>query len=166
MLLGRKLLNFYNAKLKLIKIEERINEINQRFIDTSNKRQELLTKIADLKAKPQNEDILIEIALTEQELFLLNKDNEREEPKLRGENFSLLNDKLNLEQLINDAKANVSDDYWQEYNRISENVKNPVVEVKHQMCTGCFIQLSMPTLNKWRSGKNLVKCDVCGRILA
>lgn len=166
MLFGRKLYDYYQANKKINSIENRLNEIAKGKNGLANQQEEQLKLINELKQMPINEEQIIELALAEQKLILLKKDLERSEPKWMEESFSLMQMYQELEQKIEVAKQYVPEAIWEEYYRVEEFIDSPVVEVKRQMCTGCFIPLSQNNFNKWRIGKELVKCDICGRILA
>lgn len=166
MLFGRKLYDYYQAKKKLISIENSLNKIEEDKNKLSYQLTEQLKLVDLLKQKVVNEEQIIELALAEQKLILLKKDLERSEPKWMEESFNLMQMHQELERKIVVAKQYVPLTIWEEYYRVEEFIDSPVVEVKRQMCTGCFIPLSQSNFNKWRIGKELVKCDICGRILA
>ena len=166
MLIGKKLFVYSDGNKQLNKIDLRLEQIELEKNTLVNEQMELTKKIKLLREQPKDEEIIIEIALAEQRIIIINKDLERLEPKWMEENLELLQKKMELEITIDEIKRYFPELIWKEYYRIKENVDNPVVEVKHQMCTGCFIPLSKSDLDKWRRGKELIKCDVCGRILA
>lgn len=166
MLFGRKLHDYYQANKKLISIENRLGEIEQGQSKLIYQQEQQLELINKLKQMPINEDQMIELALAEQRLILLRKESERSEPKWMEESFNLMQMHQELKQKIEAAKQYVPNAIWEEYYKVEELIDTPVVEVKRQMCTGCFIPLSQSNFNKWRIGKELVKCDICGRILA
>lgn len=71
----------------------------------------------------------------------------------------------NCRQELIELEGKISQETFQMYKEVSEICDNPVVEVKRRSCMGCFLPLSVSTMNAWRKGKKLVRCDVCGRIL-
>ncbi|KXG43198.1 C4-type zinc ribbon domain-containing protein [Tepidibacillus decaturensis] len=166
MLIGRKFFEYEQANRRIHEIEQKEVEymiqkekyLNEQEIEKSN--------IAQLQAQPINDDIRIELALCKQRIFLLQKDLDRLEEKWREESLIFMQEKYDLEQKINEFKTIIPNQHWKIYQRIKETKENPVVEVKHQMCTGCFMPLSQTNLNQWRRGKDLVLCEVCDRILA
>lgn len=166
MLFGRKLYEYYQAQKSLASIEHRLNEIEMEKKELIDQQAEQLKLIDVLKEKPINEEQIIELALAEQKLIILQKDLERTSPSLMEESFKLLQMRQELMQKMEVVKQYVPEAIWKEYYKIEEVIDNPVVEVKQQMCTGCFISLSQNNFNKWRIGKELIKCDICGRILA
>jgi len=166
MLFGRKLYDYYQAKKRLISIENRLDEVERRKNELIGQQTEQLKLITMIREMPINEEQIIELALAEQKLILLQKDLDRSEPGWMEEGFNLMQMRQELVQKVEKIKQYVPETIWKEYYRVEEVIDNPVVEVKRQMCTGCFIPLSQSNFNKWRIGKELVKCDICGRILA
>lgn len=166
MLFGRKLYDYYQAKQGLFNIEKRLDGIEKERKELIGQQDEQLKQITAIREKPVNEEQIIELALAEQKLIILKMDLERLKPCLMEESFNLMQMRQELEQKMEKIKQYVPEAIWKEYYKVEEVIDNPVVEVKRQMCTGCFIPLSQSNFNKWRIGKELVKCDMCGRILA
>lgn len=166
MLIGRKLFDYYNAKKKLVEIDRSLDNLTKEINNFDFEEKKLQNIVTELQGKTQDEETMINLALAKQGLIMHQKERDRKEPNVMEENFSLMQKKVECEKTIWDIEKYVTEEVWKEYKRIQENVENPVVQVKHQMCTGCFIPLSKSNLDKWRMGKELVKCDVCGRILA
>ncbi len=166
MLYGRKLFDYDQAISKLKEIDNQLKLGEQTKRNLINEQGKLMDEIRLLKESTLDIDQKIELALKEQRLILLKKDIERNDEKDRYDTFTLLQNKMELEHMLSKLKMTIPKHIWREYNKKSELLSNPVVEVKHQMCMGCFIPLSKATLDKWRLGKQLVVCDICNRILA
>lgn len=166
MLYGKKLFEYHKAVEQLSEIENKLKKVEQQKIQRDNERKMLIDEIEDLESKELNDEMKINIMLLKQKLFLLEKDMEKEEQKWMEESFSLLQKRSDLEKIIGEAKTYVPEEYWKEYNKRKEYLENPIVEVKYQMCTGCFMNLTKEKIDRWRGGKEIVICDVCNRILA
>lgn len=139
----------------------RLAQQEQKHLDTL---QELTAKLAAL---PVSDDPDSQIArlLAEQEIWMAKKEYEKFQEENQDRMDQLANsisekefERMRLEQELDPA-------FLAEYYRLSENKKNPIVEVKRKMCTGCFLPLSMAKVDEWRRAKGLVYCDECGRIL-
>ena len=164
MLPAKKLFEWHKAN-------EAIQQASQEIAELHKQEQTLLTNIQQLTAKldalpvSNSPDNQIARMLTEQELWLAQKEVERfqeESGGIRVELDSRISqqqfERVRLEQELDQT-------HLTEYYRLAENKKNPIVEVKRKMCTGCFLPLSLAKVDEWRRAKGLVYCDECGRIL-
>jgi len=166
MLIGRQLLEYERALNRITEIKEQLHIIEQAKDKLINDQNNVQIELQKIEVKSDSIDKQIEKALAEQQLIIIQKDLERLEEHDRHNNFQIMQEQIELEHKIDITRSSLSEDVWERYNRIKENVENAVVEVKHQMCTGCFMALSKDNLSQWRRGKKIVLCNVCGRILA
>lgn len=103
--------------------------------------------------------------LLEQELYLAEKDwqafgveRAEREATIRRQIEQCDWEKQQLEQTLDPELI-------EEYRRLAESLQPPLAEVKNEVCTGCYLALSLSKLAEWRRAKGLVYCEQCGRIL-
>ena len=102
-------------------------------------------------------------------------DKPHTEEKSRSEGqIALLREKeVNLKSRIEEfqksretAREGIDEELLERYERLFET-KNAraVVAVEHDVCTGCHMKITAQTSLALRSGKSLVSCPQCGRLL-
>ncbi|MGC5328532.1 C4-type zinc ribbon domain-containing protein [Brevibacillus sp. SYSU BS000544] len=164
MLSVRNLLEWHQTK-------ESIQQAKNERDNLDKERKKRLTSIQELRQRIEalpitdNPEEQIQKLLAEQELWMANKDFEQFEsdclPKLASLDNSISEKSFELMRL----ESEVDEALFSEYYRLAENKKNPIVEVKRKICTGCYYPLSLAKVDEWRRAKGLVYCDECGRIL-
>jgi uncharacterized protein len=103
-----------------------------------------------------------------------------EEKKAVGANESFARQKIDLE-----SKEKALDTRLEELNKEREEIANKidedlrsrferlfaskgdaaVVALEHEVCTGCHMKITTQTVHRVKSGKEIVSCEQCGRIL-
>jgi predicted nucleic acid-binding Zn-ribbon protein len=163
---ARKLLKWHEAKQKIKVVQKQMDELKQREAELTAKRKEAEEKIRSI-GTPAEDDIdgKIALALAQQELWLVDKDSERLFEEKFEKEFSLRESKREWEEKIKEYEESLSGEALALYNKVGENVENPVVEVRRRSCMGCFLPLSVVKMEEWHKGRSLVTCDECGRIL-
>lgn len=166
MLQARILLEWHTKKEEWQRIHEKLESIRMQDEDLTKKIAELRKRIQSL-GEPGDEDIdgKIALALARQELWMAEKEVERLVDFRFNEEILLREQEMDCQQAIDDLEKRITKDTFKIYEEVSEVCENPIVEVKRRSCMGCFLPLSMPTMNEWRKGKKIVRCEVCGRIL-
>lgn len=164
MLSVRNLLEWHQTKESIQQAKNERDNLDKERKKRLTSIQELQQRIAALPVTDNPEE-QIQKLLTEQELWLANKDFEQFEsnclPKLASLDNSISEKSFELMRL----ESEVDEALFSEYYRLAENKKNPIVEVKRKICTGCYYPLSLAKVDEWRRAKGLVYCDECGRIL-
>jgi predicted nucleic acid-binding Zn-ribbon protein len=166
MLQSRALLEWHLKKIEWQNIREKLDNIQVKEEELKGKLLEIKKKLENL-GEPDEQDIdgKIAFALASQELWMAEKEWERFQDE-RFNNEMLYREQEEIcRQELDELKGRISRETMQTYEEVSEFCDNPVVEVKRRSCMGCFLPLSIPTMNAWRKGKKLVRCEVCGRIL-
>ncbi|HEX8280250.1 MAG TPA: C4-type zinc ribbon domain-containing protein [Chthoniobacterales bacterium] len=65
-----------------------------------------------------------------------------------------------------DLAANIDEDVLDRYDRLFASKGNAaVVALEHEVCTGCHMKITTQTVHRVKSGRELVSCEQCGRIL-
>jgi predicted nucleic acid-binding Zn-ribbon protein len=65
----------------------------------------------------------------------------------------------------NQLREGIAPDLLRQYERVSKFRGSGIAEVRDQKCMGCQVMLRPQTYNEVRSGKEIVSCDSCQRIL-
>jgi predicted nucleic acid-binding Zn-ribbon protein len=166
MLQSRALLEWHLKKGEYEKIQEQLKNLREEEESLLEKREKLRKKVESM-GQPDEQDIdgKIAYALASQELWMAEKEWERFQDDRFNKEMELRVQEENCRQELIELEGKISQETFQMYKEVSEICDNPVVEVKRRSCMGCFLPLSVSTMNAWRKGKKLVRCDVCGRIL-
>lgn len=166
MLEARALLDWHLKKEELQNLEKKLHDLRKREEELSEKRVQLKKNIQSI-GEPREEDIdgKIAMALASQELWMVDKEWEQFLDDRFNEEITLKERMDACQEEIEGLERGISAHGRRLYEEISEVCDPPVVEVKRRSCMGCFLPLSMSTMNEWRKGKKLVRCEVCGRIL-
>ncbi|MGD8189049.1 C4-type zinc ribbon domain-containing protein [Brevibacillus ginsengisoli] len=164
MLPAKKLFEWHKVNETIAHANQELDELTKQEQVHVNTIQQLTSKLEALPVTDTPDDQIARM-LAEQELWMAQKAYERFQEEAGGTRFELDSriseqqfERVRLEQELEQA-------HLAEYYRIKENKKNPIVEVKRKMCTGCFLPLSLAKVDEWRRAKGLVYCDECGRIL-
>ncbi|MFL6530454.1 MAG: zinc ribbon domain-containing protein [Chthoniobacterales bacterium] len=65
-----------------------------------------------------------------------------------------------------DLATNIDEDVLDRYERLfSSKGDAAIVALEHEVCTGCHMKVTTQTSHRVKSGKELVSCEQCGRIL-
>lgn len=166
MLEARVLLDWHLKKEELLNLNKQYQDLRKKEEELSDKRMQLKRNMQSL-GEPAEEDIdgKIALALAGQELWLVEKEWEQFLDQRFNEEIALKEQMDVCQEELEELEKGISVEGRRLYDEISEVCDPPVVEVRRRSCMGCFLPLSMPTMNEWRKGKKLVRCEVCGRIL-
>ncbi|MHC4269669.1 MAG: zinc ribbon domain-containing protein [Planctomycetota bacterium] len=91
--------------------------------------------------------------------------------KSRLEAVDKVNDKLYQEMEYHKKKLkeltnNVDDEALYHYKRLSDSKeRNPIAQVIGNVCRGCFLNVTLQTLNSLKANDELVLCPNCKRVL-
>lgn len=147
----------------------------------------------DVKTNEQYKALLHEIQFAEKEIganedkileLMVNADSRDKEVKaaqadLKAETAEIEREKEQArqrtaedEKLLSEAKAKrdqlrggVREDLLRQYERVSKFRGSGIAEVRDHKCMGCQVILRPQTYNEVRSGKDVVICDSCQRVL-
>lgn len=62
--------------------------------------------------------------------------------------------------------TNIDEDVLDRYERLFSSKGNAaIVALEHEVCTGCHMKVTTQTSHRVKSGKEIVSCEQCGRIL-
>jgi predicted nucleic acid-binding Zn-ribbon protein len=147
----------------------------------------------DVKTNEQYKALLHEIQFAEKEIggnedkileLMVNADTRDKEVKaaqadLKAETAEIEREKEQArrrtaedEKLLAEARAKrdglrggIREDLLRQYERVSKFRGSGISEVRDHKCMGCMVMLRPQTYNEVRSGKDVVICDSCQRVL-
>ncbi len=62
--------------------------------------------------------------------------------------------------------AKIDEDLLSRFERLMASKGDAaVVALEHEVCTGCHMKITTQTVHRVKSGKEIVSCEQCGRIL-
>jgi uncharacterized protein len=177
-----KKLRFLEDKIKKLEEESEFRswKIQGRKIVIENKK--------SLLRQRSKESAAIRLEISQKEQELKKACNATQTEKVHIPNVSLLKNKiLNLESRleavdkVNDKLSeeidchkkklreltnNVDDEVLYHYKRLSDRKEgNPIVQVIGNVCSGCFLNVNLQTLNTLKANEELVLCPNCKRVL-
>jgi len=154
----------YNVQLNSIKTNKEysalVSEIGSKKADMSILEDEILNTMSRLEAANQGYEKATED---------LRNEEENLKDLIESVDMEIKEADIEIERIKNDQKKYIDslDEYsLKHYNRLS-NIKGgkAVVPVIGNVCGGCFMNITTQTLNALMSGKDLVFCQSCSRIL-
>ena len=164
---ARSLLAWHRVRQECRRIEEKLSLLRAEEKEIAERRKEAEQKIASI-GTPAEDDVdgKINLALAQQELWLVNKDEERFFERRFVEESRLREKKREKEEEAEQYQSMLSTDTLALYNRVRERISdNPVVEVRRRSCMGCYLPLSVAQMEEWERRRSLIVCEECGRIL-
>jgi len=145
---------------------------NEEFTALENEIKNLQSSISDLEDKELQ--VLEDIELYQFELEKLRELTGDQQGTLKAhiqllnENFSSFQSELKAaEEAVEACAKEVDESVLQQYKYVKGQVKRPpvVVQLEDGRCQGCHLKVSGDIESTARRGKELVRCDSCGRIL-
>lgn len=164
---AQSLLMWDRVRQECSQIEEKLASLKEEERELMERRRSAEQKLEALDT-PADDDIdgKINLALAQQELWLVNKDEERFFERRFTEESILREKKREKEAEAERYKALLSANTLALYHRISDLIPdNPVVEVRRRSCMGCYLPLSAVQMEEWERKQSLIVCEECGRIL-
>lgn len=138
-------------------------ETLEKQIDDVQKNLELETLGLENLEKSLKEMELDILSIKKKIVFIKKKYETMKANKEEELNF-LMNEKNNIEGLIEDIKLNVNEDIYKEYIKMKEKLINPISEIENRKCSGCGVEVPAMDYESVKIG-NPLKCQNCGRIL-
>jgi predicted nucleic acid-binding Zn-ribbon protein len=145
---------------------------NEEFTALENEIKSLQSSISDLE--DDELQILEEIEIQQSELDNLKQSTKEQKHTLEAhinllkENYASFESELKAaEDAVKACQEEVDDSVLQQYHYVKGQVKRPpvVVQLEDGRCQGCHLKVSGDIESTARRGKELVRCDSCGRIL-
>lgn len=138
-------------------------EMLEKQIDDAQRNIELDKHDLD-KLKKESEDMDAQILSIKKKMIFIKKKYEALKANKKEEMNFLINEKENIEQLINNIRLSIDEYSYKEYNKMKERLSNPIAQIENRKCSGCGMEMPVLDYESVKSGKSL-KCQNCGRIL-
>ena len=162
------------AKIQIANYKEQQNNVrNNREFDAITKEieyQELEIELAEKRLKEYAAGVKVKKAQLEETEAVLNErsvDLTAKKSELESIEAETAPQVAEYEAQAEQARAKVDERLLAAYNRIRRSVRNglAVVTVKRDACGGCFNRIPPQRQVDIRSGKKIIICEYCGRIL-
>ncbi|MGZ5021722.1 MAG: zinc ribbon domain-containing protein [Chthoniobacterales bacterium] len=120
----------------------------------------------ELELMDQLDKLKVEIAAEEKKSVSANESFARQKADLESKGTTL---DTRLEELTKERAeiANkIDEDLLSRFERlIASKGDAAIVALEHEVCTGCHMKITTQTVHRVKSGKEIVSCEQCGRIL-
>ncbi|MGZ5023904.1 MAG: zinc ribbon domain-containing protein [Chthoniobacterales bacterium] len=120
----------------------------------------------ELELMDQLDKLKVEIAAEEKKSVSANESFARQKTDLESKGTTL---DTRLEELTKERAeiANkIDEDLLSRFERlIASKGDAAIVALEHEVCTGCHMKITTQTVHRVKSGKEIVSCEQCGRIL-
>lgn len=162
------------AKIQIANYKEQQNNVrNNREFDAITKEieyQELEIELAEKRLKEYAAGVKVKKAQLEETEAVLNErsvDLTAKKSELESIEAETAPQVAEYEAQAEQTRAKVDERLLAAYNRIRRSVRNglAVVTVKRDACGGCFNRIPPQRQVDIRSGKKIIICEYCGRIL-
>src|SRR3954466_13407840 len=155
-------------RLKTQQYETRKNE---EFRAMGNEIERYEREIHDIEDKEldlmeQTETLKAEIAVEEKKSAAMRESVARQLNDLEAKAKALDAQLAALISERTELATKVDEDVLDRYERLFSSKGNAaIVALEHEVCTGCHMKITTQTSHRVKSGKELVSCEQCGRIL-
>ncbi len=120
----------------------------------------------ELELMEQTDKLKAEIALEEKKVAGAREIVAGQMKDLAAKQQALETQLAELQQDRTGLAGQIDEDVLERYDRLFASKGNAaVVALEHEVCTGCHMKITTQTAHRVRSGKELVSCEQCGRIL-
>jgi predicted nucleic acid-binding Zn-ribbon protein len=120
----------------------------------------------ELELMDQVDKLKVEIAGEEKKAASANESFARQKADLETKEKAL---DVRLEELTKERTEiadKIDEDLLSRFERlIASKGDAAVVALEHEVCTGCHMKITTQTVHRVKSGKEIVSCEQCGRIL-
>jgi predicted nucleic acid-binding Zn-ribbon protein len=153
-----------NEKLRMVKTNKEYQLLLREVDDNKKRKDSLETELIEyMEQKEQLEKVVEE---SEKEYLLLKEKIEAEQNEIDQQTTE---DKKALEAYLNDQKQigkDLDPGLMTRFSRISKMNKGlAVIDVKNEVCMGCFMNIPPQLFIEVQRGNSLISCPQCSRIL-
>ncbi|MDQ6655321.1 MAG: C4-type zinc ribbon domain-containing protein [Verrucomicrobiota bacterium] len=155
-------------RLKTQQYETRKNEEFRAMANEIERYQKDIREIEDreLELMEQTEKLKGEVAEEEKKTASARESVARQLSDLEGKGTALRGQLQELQSERAGIAAKVDEDVLDRYQRLFASKRDAaVVGLEHEVCTGCHMKITPQTAHRVKSGRELVSCEQCGRIL-
>lgn len=156
------------AKLRTQQYETRKNDEFAAMGHEIERYQKEISAIEDheLELMEQGDKLKAEVVAEDKKATAMKDSIARQMSDLEAKSKTL---DIRLEELTKDhaeLAARIDEDVLNRFERLFQSKGDAaVVALEHEVCTGCHMKVTTQTAHRVRSGKEIVSCEQCGRIL-
>jgi predicted nucleic acid-binding Zn-ribbon protein len=120
----------------------------------------------ELELMDQVDKLKVEIAAEEKKSASANESFARQKADLESKDKALEVRLAELNKERQEIASKVDEDLLSRFERlIASKGDAAIVALEHEVCTGCHMKITTQTVHRVKSGKEIVSCEQCGRIL-
>lgn len=156
------------ARLKTQQYETRKNDEFQAMGNEIARYENEIRKIEDqeLELMEQADNLKIEVGAEEKKAATVRDSIARQMNDLNDKGKTLDNRLEELNKERENLAAKIDEDLLSRFERLFASKGDAaVVALEHEVCTGCHMKVTVQTAHRAKSGKEIVSCEQCGRIL-
>ena len=155
-------------RLKTQQYETRKNEEFRAMANEIERYQNEIRQIEDqeLELMDQADKLKVEVAAEDKKVAIAREAVARQIADLENKGRAL---EARLQELITeraDIASRVDEDLLNRFERLFASKRDAaIVGLRHEVCTGCHMKITPQTAHRVKSGREIVGCEQCGRIL-
>jgi uncharacterized protein len=156
------------AKLRTQQYETRKNDEFQAMGNEIKRYEDEIRKIEDeeLEVMDQTDRIKAEVSIEEKKASQISDSIKRQMADLESKGKTLEERLAGLTKEREEIAARIDEDLLERFNRLFVSKGDAaVVALEHDVCTGCHMKVTTATSVHVRTGREIVSCEQCGRIL-
>ncbi|MDQ2659214.1 MAG: C4-type zinc ribbon domain-containing protein [Verrucomicrobiota bacterium] len=120
----------------------------------------------ELELMEQTDKLKAEVAAEEKKVAGERESVARQLADLDGKTKTLEGQLESLVQERAEISSRIDEDVLERFERLFASKGNAaVVALEHEVCTGCHMKITAQTSHRVKSGREIVSCEQCGRIL-
>ena len=156
------------AKLRTQQYQTRKNDEFQAMGNEIKRYEEEIRKLEDqeLELMDQGDKLKVEVTAEEKKATATKDSINRQMNDLEEKSKTL---EIRLQELSKERKElaeKIDEDVLDQFERLfASKGDSAIVAIEHGVCTGCHMKLTIATVKAAESGKEIVNCEQCGRIL-
>jgi uncharacterized protein len=156
------------ARLRTQQYETRKNDEFQAIGNEIQRYEKEISEIEDreLELMDQADKLKSEVTIEEKNASGTKESIARQMKDLEEKSKALTSRLDALQKEREDLAAKIDEDLLDRFDRLFASKGDAaVVALEHDVCTGCHMKVTTATANLVRTGKEIVNCEQCGRIL-
>lgn len=120
----------------------------------------------ELELMDRADKLKVEVAVEEKKVAVERDSVARQLADLEGKTAALQSQLEDLTKERTEIASKIDEDVLDRFERLFASKGNAaVVALEHEVCTGCHMKITAQTSHRVKSGREIVGCEQCGRIL-
>ncbi len=155
-------------RLKTQQYETRKNEEFRAMGNEIERYEKEIVAIEDqeLELMDRADKLKAEVAIEEKKVAVERDSVARQLTDLEGKTAALQSQLEELTKERTEIASKIDEDVLDRFERLFASKGNAaVVALEHEVCTGCHMKITAQTSHRVKSGREIVGCEQCGRIL-